>query len=642
MVRDLARLTLWVATACTLAAIAPARASAGGTLWFHACGDGQVNVVNWYLPSLGFSEGTQCPYNQNIGSEPGQHGIWLTSNGNAPPGYVARWEADPPPNIDLIAGQAPTFEWYSYSPTTSAFFYWQTGNSGYLTNEPSSQSGQLYTFPPSRYFGWELACNAQVVCGKPAYIDVNTLTLEGQETTSPALHPDFTSNLWYQSRHWIRGSFPIQFDAEDDSGVCQAVLTWDGQARPSSPTTPNSDYWNQCDPGAAPSATQYFFAGDSIDTTAIAPESEANVPLQLQATNAAQNTTTDTESLNIDNVAPQLTLSGPTQASATAGPQTVMATASAGPSGVGAITCRVDGGPPIVRTASAGAESTAATIPVTGLGQHQISCSATNRSYDAAGSPAQTPTRIWSLRIAEPVNGAITLGRVIRHCSRERHRVALPGHRHTRIERLLVCHAVGRSKRSARVAFGRRVAVSGWFTTTSDRAGLAHARVRVQTAADNGRHAWHTVKTVSTSKDGGWRATLPAGPSRLIRAVYAGGNETESANSPTARVLVPARVEIDIRPTHVQWGGVILISGRLLGGYVPKHSQVLQLRVGIGHIGSVQGNPSIDPRTGRFRFIWQFHSGTGTLNPWFAVATLREADYPFMPGVSRQVVVSLS
>jgi hypothetical protein len=100
-------------------------------------------------------------------------------------------------------------------------------------------------------------------------------------------------------------------------------------------------------------------------------------------------------------------------------------------------------------------------------------------------------------------------------------------------------------------------------------------------------------------------------------------------------------VLITINPTHALWGHQIVISGRVLGGYIPRHSQVLQLRVGIGHIGSVQGNPSINSRTGRFRFIWRFNNGQGRLNPWFAVATLREADYPYAPAVSRRVVVQL-
>ncbi len=182
--------------------------------------------------------------------------------------------------------------------------------------------------------------------------------------------------------------------------------------------------------------------------------------------------------------------------------------------------------------------------------------------------------------------------------------------------------------------------VAGWIAT-ADGAPLAHVRVSIMTAPDNGSYHWRRARVVTTSVDGSWRARLGPGPSRLIAAVYAGGPTTQPAISSPVRTVVHARVVISVHPLRVLWGHRVVISGRELAGYLPASSQVLQLSVGIGHIGGVQGNPSIDPRTGRFRFVWQFRPGSGALNPWFAVTTLREADYPYGPGVSRRVVVEL-
>jgi hypothetical protein len=643
--------------AAAAAAVALPPAAHAGILWYHACGDGQVNVVGWYLPSLGYSEGIQCPFNNALGSS-GNHGIWLTSNGNAPGGFVAHWEADPPPSINLIAGQAPTYEYHSDAAYTGAFFYWQSGNSGYLTSTSleQGQSGQFYTFPSSRYFGWELACNAQTECGNKAYLEVNTLTLEAEETAIPSIHPNGSTNIWNHGGNWARGSFTIQLEATDDSGVCQATVTWDGQrqADPSSPTPPNSDWWNQCDPGNAPSTPQYFFTGSTIDTTTAVPGSRANVPLVLTATNAAGNTSTYNGAISVDNVPVSLSLSGPASASVTSGAQYLTARATAGQSGVGSIMCSTDGSPWTAERLSGGGSQTAtAQVPVSGLGQHSISCYAANQAMNAQGVPATSATQTSSMRIGEPVSAGIAFGRVIEHCRRVVRRVTLPGrwvtirrhhksvrvHRRgrTRDEHVLACHAIAPDRHVADFRFGHRVTISGWLAARG--IALSHARVRILAAPEDGAYAWRTADVVETSSNGSWTATLRAGPSRLIEAVYDGGSTTLPASSQKVRALVPARIALDPIRTHVPWGGVLVIRGHVLGGHIPRE-QILQVLTGVGRHLQVIGNPFIR-RDGRFTIKLAATGAGGPLRTQVAVGTLKETNYPYARGISRRIWVTL-
>ena len=125
--------------------------------------------------------------------------------------------------------------------------------------------------------------------------------------------------------------------------------------------TQNQSAWHQC-----PDETFV----ESVDTRSYVL-THGSLTLELGATNAAGVVSSPSETLQVDNDPVQLTLSGPTQASTTAGTQYVTAFATAGPSGV-AIGCSLDSGPTQWQNASS------AQIPVSGAGQHLVSCQAHN------------------------------------------------------------------------------------------------------------------------------------------------------------------------------------------------------------------------------------------------------------------------
>jgi len=108
----------------------------------------------------------------------------------------------------------------------------------------------------------------------------------------------------------------------------------------------------------------------------------------------------------VDNTGVTLSLTGPSDASSTAGTQYVSATATSGPGGVSAIYCSVDGG------AYAPHPGASAEIPVAGIGSHRISCYALNNAIDPNGRPATSPTETFVMLIRQPTALAISFSRI--------------------------------------------------------------------------------------------------------------------------------------------------------------------------------------------------------------------------------------
>jgi hypothetical protein len=576
--------------------------------------------------------------------------MWTLGNKPVPGGHVAHWEVDAPLSVGIVGARVPEMADDDGSYYWGQYFYWDTGNSGWLTDLNNSSASWpsatgWQTFSPSRYFGWELSCNAASQCGQnSAFLDVFDLQLEAYEYQTPSIVAGPVSgsrDLWYQSNRWVHGSLPIDVEASDPSGVCRVEVSWAGlTVLDTGERPPNSAYWDQCDPNHVPDSPQNFFTGATIDTATAVPDSEKGVQLVLMAHNASANSSTGqpdwtsvAEPINVDNLPVGLSLNGPTDAPITAGTQYVTATATAGPSGVGTITCSVDDSPWTAQPLTGrGAETASARIPVNGLGVHNVSCYATNTAVDGNGVPTMSGIQIWSLKIGEPVNAGIAFPRVIHSCNHVRERVR------KRIKRVLRCDALIRQQQVERVPFGRSVTVGGWLATAAGGA-LSHALVTIMEALNNGADAWQEEGVVITSADGSWQATLPAGPSRLIQAVYNGGPVTESASSSVVKVIVPAKIRLTVRRSHVPWGGVLVIRGRVMGGYIPPE-QILQIRSGLGRRLQVIGNPYIQPN-GRFVVRLAATGSGGPIETDIAVATLRETNYPYARGFSRRVRVTI-
>jgi hypothetical protein len=333
-------------------------------------------------------------------------------------------------------------------------------------------------------------------------------------------------------------------------------------------------------------------------------------------------------------------------------------------------------------------------VAVQNLGQNSVTCSAANNARDAAGNPAWSAPASWTLSIRQPTTAALSFGSRILdalQCARSKERVKVParwvtvrrhGKRvktkrraHTKVVKVTRCHprvvrvrvrvkvkghwrwehrkqvrlphTIQLSTKRAR--HGGTAKIVGWLGASGGVA-LAGQTVRILTAPNNGLNAYTQAAVTTTAQDGVWSATLPAGPSRLVKAVYEGASTVEPSSSGQVRLIIPALVKLKIKPRRTHWWrsprrpGTIRISGRVLGGYIPgADQQLLRLRIGVVGIPGVQstiGIPDIAP-DGRFHTTWTPAPGNGTVHFWFSVSTLHETDFPFAPGSSRHVEVTV-
>jgi hypothetical protein len=228
----------------------------------------------------------------------------------------------------------------------------------------------------------------------------------------------------------------------------------------------------------------------------------------------------------------------------------------------------------------------------------------------------------------------ITVVKYVEQCANQRVRTGPHRWQLKRVCRAPHVHVTS----SLRVPYGHKVTLHGLYMT-SQGTPLSGEPVHILAAPDNQSGAFSQLAMVTTAPDGSWTATLPAGPSRIIRAVT-DGTATLLPSSGQVRTIVPARITVRIRPRIVPWGARLEITGRVLGGYVPTNSNLLRLNVGIGRIGQLEGLPKISP-DGQFVIVWKFDPGQGVLHPWFSVGTLSESAFPFAPATSKRIVITL-
>lgn len=688
MIHRLARVVPLVAVmSCVVGAlvlsVAPARA---GVLYLSSCSglgdngqDTDIAGPVWQPKAAAmYAASNRCP----------QDGAFELATTRSPSrGRMAEWLTVAPPGIYIVHARTPsgavTVDRHLKSDGYKASFFWSHGFQRINALRPccgglSYGTGIDSSFRPSRWFGFRVTCSYFRLCANPPgrLLDVSGIELEAVDRTRPTLLPLGSGNLWYQRSRWVRGTWLASFRASATDGICSVGALVNLKAIPGPvDSLPNRHSWTQCpDPQTM---------NLSLDTSRY---SNGPLALTLAARDAASpaNVTARTETVHVDNQPVTLRLGGPRYASSTAGTQYVTATANAGPSKVAWIACSADGGRFQLHP---GAN---ARISVQGIGQHQVVCFAANHAIDSSGIPATSTPESWTLSIRQPTVFAIGFPQVVDRlqCKRVKEYVQVPGrsrviHRNHKVikvrkpsrvkqEWVRRCHPrtvrrqitvwktvtqngkkrrVRRTKTvrvvvfphlvthsTLRVGHGQGTTVGGWLGTASGTA-LPGARVVVMTAPANGLGHFQAAAAVQTNADGTWRVHLRSGPSRVVEAVYEGGSVTEPTKSAQARLTVPAKVLLNIRPRHTRWGRTIQIWGRVLGGYIPQ-GKLLRLRIGVRHHETTVGIPNVRSN-GRFHTSFQFAPGHGTVRYWFSVSTLREADYPFAPASSGRVTVTV-
>lgn len=661
MIRPINKLValIWLATS-VLGLLLSANARAGSfSVW--ACGTWTVHAGVMHPivgPGYGAGDVADCA----------KTGLALVTTGKERSGNQAAWQTTAPRGIALIGAWVPPFDLSASGINDGngegGGFYWKGGNKP-VDKRTTTWKSHRFASP---YFGWHIVCRRPTCYGKKHFASllVFQVQLKAEENRAPTVSTATGTSLWTQ-HGWVRGEWPISFRAADPSGVCktQALVGSETLNGPSS--VPNSRSWHQCpDQGY----THW------VNTADFVANGSGAVRLTLRAMNAAGVWTSGrvwSEVVRVDDISPLVTLSGPHDALSTAGTQYITATAAAGPSGVAGILCSVDASPPRWYAGSI------ARLAVSGIGPHRVSCVAMNRARGANGQPGVSRPSSWTLSIRQPTVSTISFTRVVNklHCEKTRERVRIPaqwvfktihGHRkrvwvpaqtlkvsktrcHPKVVKRRVWqhgHWVTKRivelprrvrERTKRIRFGATVKVSGWLGTARGTA-LAHQKVAVLTAPDNGQKRFRLATVATTHSDGSWSARLPRGPSRLVRAFYGGDATVEPSASTIAHLAVQGSVRMSLSPARTRWGHTIKITGRVRGGYIPPSGEVVVLRIGWKG-GSTEIGHLYTARDGSFASTYTFLRGNGTETYHLWAATARESDYPFAPARSPSVQVTV-
>jgi hypothetical protein len=600
----------------------------------------------------------------------------IIANTRATLSEYAQWSTTSPPAVEMTGAFTPAKAMLVNPTAVTNGYNFRFGDSSGWTNISEGSSccggldyaGQINKPLSGRWFGIQVTCNNPNGCIAPNnvdLIDIPAIEISAVDTTPPALAATGATNLFNATTGWVRGVWPMPFQASADDGVCHLATVIGGAAIQGPAVTPDDHMWMQCkDPLAW---------ADSVDTGAY-PNGALSV--QLNATDAASpaNVATASRTVHVDNTPVTLSLSGPNDWLSTDGPASIRATASAGPSGLAGIWCSVDGSP---QQRYAGPT---ATIPIAGIGDHIVSCETANNAVAANGAAAKSPMQNLTLGIRQPSVSTVSFTAIADalrcHQVKERVRirarwvtarshghkvrVRLPAetrtvkvtrckprivHRRVRVRGhwytesfVVLPHKVKRTV--VRASFGSRVTVNGWLGTTGGNA-VAKQRVTVMAARDAPRARFTEVGVTMTRRDGSWTAVLPPGPSRKVKVVYAGSSTVEPATSPAARVIVPASVKLALSTRSTPWGDTVEISGRLRGCCVPPDGELVSLHIswpgGSAAIGQVYARHG-----GRFRTPYTFLRGTGTATYRVWATTAAESDYPYAVGASPRLPITVS
>jgi hypothetical protein len=373
----------------------------------------------------------------------------------------------------------------------------------------------------------------------------------------------------------------------------------------------------------------------------------------------------------------------------------VTASAAGSPSGIDGIACSVDGSP------AKWYPGTSAQVPVSGLGEHQVSCNAYNNAVDENGTHGESQTESWSLKIGQPTEMGIGFfkyvgldchvakkrktipgrwvtrtrhGKKIKVKTRPRHKIVEVTKCHPEIKRVRVVVRIPvrhhgkivrhhgkvvyrkkiehkkvavqphwKANAKKHVQFGHSTTVSGWLGL-SDGTAIADHTVQILTAPSNGLGQFSVAATATTASNGTWSATLPAGSSRLVEASYGGDPTSEATVSGQVTVIVPSKIKLtSVSPSEVAWGHSVQIKGKLFGGYLPAGGVNVRLRIGIGNAKATYGVHEHVAGSGRFTTTYTFGAGSAQIHRryWFQIATLPSGNYPYAPSSSNRVYVEV-
>lgn len=188
----------------------------------------------------------------------------------------------------------------------------------------------------------------------------------------------------------------------------------------------------------------------------------------------------------------------------------------------------------------------------------------------------------------------------------------------------------------ARVPYGGRVRMRGRLLT-SDGTPFPDAPVAVLQQLRQPGATPTPVASLKTTRSGRFSYLAPKGASRSVLFRYAGTSTIRAVTRPV-QLGVPGSTTIHGgRRTFVN-GETMRFRGRLRGGGIPPAGKLVELQVRLrGHYRTFATTRS--GRTGRWSYGYRFDGTRGRQVYRFRARVPREANYPYLTGVSRHLRV---
>ncbi len=197
---------------------------------------------------------------------------------------------------------------------------------------------------------------------------------------------------------------------------------------------------------------------------------------------------------------------------------------------------------------------------------------------------------------------------------------------------------------SVTVPFGATAILSGRLVS-AEGAGLAGRRLRVVSRPSRGALARRRVEAAVTGEHGGFRLPLKPGPSRRITVTYRGEAGLERARRPALALRVQGGAVLHAGPRQLQTGDTVRLWGRVRtrGAPVPRRGKLVAVQY--YESAARSWRPVLVTRTnhsGRFQARYRFRYISGSARIRLRAVALAEERWPYVPGASRPVTVSVS
>jgi hypothetical protein len=194
------------------------------------------------------------------------------------------------------------------------------------------------------------------------------------------------------------------------------------------------------------------------------------------------------------------------------------------------------------------------------------------------------------------------------------------------------------------VPFGAPAIVSGRLTR-ADGAGIAGRELHVVARPSRGALATTSAASVTSGDRGGFELRLEPGPSRRITVSYPGDAGLEGASRPSLDLRVRSGISLRAAPLALKTGQVVRLSGQVStrGAPVPRRGKLVAIQY--LEAATHRWRPVLVTRSdhdGRFRAHYRFRYVDGAASIRLRATALAEERWPYAPGSSRPLTVSVS